>query len=72
VSGIVDLLDFCRRTHKFQRHELDRLVGPLPDSLPSYESRSPVNLVEQIDRPVFLAHGLNDPVVPVGAVQAFA
>jgi dipeptidyl aminopeptidase/acylaminoacyl peptidase len=72
VSGIVDLLDFRRRTHKFQRHELDRLVGPLPDSLPSYESRSPVNLVEQIDRPVFLAHGLNDPVVPVGAVQAFA
>ena len=70
VSGIVDLLEFRRRTHKFQRHELDRLVGPLPDSLPSYESRSPVNLVDQIDRPVFLAHGLDDPVVPAAAVQA--
>jgi dipeptidyl aminopeptidase/acylaminoacyl peptidase len=46
VSGIVDLLKFRRRTHKFQRHELDRVVGPLPDNLPSYESRSPLNLVD--------------------------
>ncbi|GAA3636254.1 S9 family peptidase [Microlunatus ginsengisoli] len=58
VSGIVDLLEFRRCTHKFQRHELDRLVGPLPESLSSYESRSPLNLVEYVDRPVFLAHGL--------------
>jgi dipeptidyl aminopeptidase/acylaminoacyl peptidase len=72
VSGIVDLLQFRQQTHKFQRQELDRLIGPLPDSLPSYESRSPVNLVDQIDRPVFLAHGLNDPVVPAAAVQALA
>jgi dipeptidyl aminopeptidase/acylaminoacyl peptidase len=72
VSGIVDLLDFRRRTHKFQNHELDRLIGPLPDSLPIYESRSPANAVDQIHRPVFLAHGLNDPVVPVDAVQALA
>ena len=70
VSGIVDLLEFHRRTHKFQHHELDRLVGPLPESLPIYESRSPTNLVDQIDRPVFLAHGLDDPVVPAAAVQA--
>jgi dipeptidyl aminopeptidase/acylaminoacyl peptidase len=54
VSGIVDLLEFHRRTHKFQRHELDRLVGPLPERLPSYESRSPSNLVDEIDRPIFL------------------
>ena len=70
VSGIVDLLEFHRRTHKFQHHELDRLVGPLPERLPSYESRSPTNLVDQIDRPVFLAHGLDDPVVPAATVQA--
>ena len=70
VSGIVDLLEFHRRTHKFQHHELDRLVGPLPVSLPVYQSRSPSDLVDQIDRPVFLAHGLDDPVVPAGAVQA--
>lgn len=69
VSGIVDLLEFHRRTHKFQHHELDRLVGPLPESLPSYEGRSPTNLVGQIDRPVFLAHGLEDPVVPAATVQ---
>ena len=69
VSGIVDLLEFHRRTHKFQHHELDRLVGPLPGSLPTYESRSPTNLVNQIDRPVFLAHGLDDPVVPAATVQ---
>jgi dipeptidyl aminopeptidase/acylaminoacyl peptidase len=69
VSGIVDLLEFHRQTHKFQHHELDRLIGPLPESLPSYESRSPTNLVDQIDRPVFLAHGLDDPVVPAATVQ---
>ena len=72
VSGIVDLLEFRRRTHKFQHHDLDRLVGPFPESLQVYESRSPINLVDQIDRPVFLAHGLNDPVVPAAAVQALA
>lgn len=69
VSGIVDLVEFHMRTHKFQHHELDRLVGPLPASLSRYESRSPANLVPRIDRPVFLAHGLDDPVVPVAAVQ---
>jgi dipeptidyl aminopeptidase/acylaminoacyl peptidase len=72
VSGIVDLLEFHRRTHKFQRHELDRLVGPLPERLPSYESRSPSNLVDEIDRPIFLAHGLDDPVVPAAAVRGLA
>lgn len=72
VSGIVDLLEFRKRTHKFQHHELDRLIGPLPASLQIYENRSPSNLVDQIDRPVFLAHGLDDPVVPVATVQAIA
>jgi dipeptidyl aminopeptidase/acylaminoacyl peptidase len=72
VSGIVDLLEFRQRTHKFQRHELDQLIGPLPDNLPSYESRSLLDLVYQIDRPVFLVHGLSDPVVPAGSVQALA
>ena len=40
VSGIVDLLEFRRRTHKFQHHELDRLVGPLPEQ--PAELREPV------------------------------
>lgn len=72
VSGIVDLLEFQSQTHKFQHHELDRLVGPLPESLPSYKGRSPTNLVDQIDRPVFFAHGLDDPVVPAATVRGLA
>jgi dipeptidyl aminopeptidase/acylaminoacyl peptidase len=72
VSGIVDLHDFRQHTHKFQRHEPDRLIGPLPDALAAYESRSPLNLVDQLDRPIFLAHGLNDKVASPDAVQALA
>lgn len=72
VSGIVDLHEFQQRTHKFQRHELDRLVGTLPDNQLAYEKRSPLNLVNEIDRPVLLAHGLGDPVAPAAGVQALA
>ena len=43
-----------------------------PSRLPSYESRSPSNLVYEIDRPIFLAHGLDDPVVPAAAVRGLA
>lgn len=71
VSGIVDLVRYRQRTHKFQRYELDYLVGPLPDDLLRYETRSPLNLVEQIERPVFIAHGLDDRVVPAAEIKTF-
>jgi dipeptidyl aminopeptidase/acylaminoacyl peptidase len=72
ISGIVDLIEFRRRTHKFQQYELDRLVGKLPDRLADYESRSLLASADRIDRPVLLAHSVRDVVAPSEAVVAFA
>lgn len=72
VSGIVDLLEYRGRTHKFQQHELDRLVGKLPASLARYERRSPAASPGQIDRPVFFAHSVGDAVAPSESVVALA
>lgn len=72
ISGIVDLLEYRRSTHKFQRYELDRLIGQLPENLATYESRSLLSTANQIDRPVFLAHSVGDVVAPAESIVALA
>jgi dipeptidyl aminopeptidase/acylaminoacyl peptidase len=72
VSAIVDLEQYRQRTHKFQRHETDLLIGPFPQETELYRRRSPANLVASIARPVLFVHGSSDPVAPVEAVKTMA
>jgi dipeptidyl aminopeptidase/acylaminoacyl peptidase len=68
--GITDLLTFRRATHKFQQHELDRLVGPFPEAAELYRQRSPAYAVDRLSAPILLLQGLEDPVVPVDPAEA--
>jgi dipeptidyl aminopeptidase/acylaminoacyl peptidase len=69
---VTDLLDLAERSHRFERHYTESLVGPLPDAAPLYDARSPYNFVERLkDTPLLVMHGDNDPVVPVDQSRAF-
>jgi dipeptidyl aminopeptidase/acylaminoacyl peptidase len=62
--GLTDLRAAARETHRFERHYLDWLVGPLPDAASRYDERSPLNHADRIRDPVALFQGDADRVVP--------
>ncbi|MEO6156824.1 MAG: alpha/beta fold hydrolase, partial [Ilumatobacteraceae bacterium] len=63
---VTDLLDLAARSHRFERHSTEHLVGPLPATAALYEARSPLLFAQRLtSRPVLLLHGDADPVVPV-------
>ncbi len=61
--GISDLAQMARRTHKFESHYLDSLIGP-PDNPSLYRERSPLYHAESMTAPVIFFHGDEDRVVP--------
>jgi dipeptidyl aminopeptidase/acylaminoacyl peptidase len=63
LFGVTDLLGFAESTHDFESRFLDSLVGTLPGFVERYRERSPVNRAGDIDAPVLLLQGLDDPVV---------
>lgn len=47
------------------------MVGPLPEALPIYKERAPINRVDQLSTPVLLLQGLDDAVVPPAQAELF-
>ncbi|MGH8901632.1 MAG: S9 family peptidase [Egibacteraceae bacterium] len=68
--GIVDLEAWQRQTHKFQAHQLHRLVGPWPEAADEYRARSPLHGSDRLSCPVLLLQGLEDHVVPPAQTTA--
>lgn len=69
---VTDLVDLAERSHRFERHYTDTLVGPLPETATEYRRRSPVAHAERLaGRPLLVLHGEVDPVVPVDHSRAF-
>jgi len=64
VVGIVNFRTFLERTKDYRRALREAEYGPLADS-EFLESISPIRLVERIDCPMLIAHGRNDPRVPL-------
>jgi dipeptidyl aminopeptidase/acylaminoacyl peptidase len=62
--GVTDLEALARDTHKFEKHYLDRLVGPYPAEREIYVERSPIHRVDRISCPMLVLQGDSDPVVP--------
>ncbi len=60
---VTDLAGLSERSHRFERHYTDTLVGH-PESS-AMRDRSPVWFAHQIQRPLLVFHGEDDPVVPV-------
>lgn len=71
VVGIVNLVTFLERTAGYRRQLREAEYGPLSD--PEFlASVSPMTSIELIDVPVFIAHGFNDPRVPVDEAMQLA
>lgn len=71
VVGIVNLRTFLERTSGYRRALREVEYGPLSD--PEFlESVSSLNKVDKIQVPMFIAHGFNDPRVPVEEAMQIA
>jgi dipeptidyl aminopeptidase/acylaminoacyl peptidase len=69
---VTDLADLAERSHRFEQHYTDSLVGPLPAARSLYDQRSPLNFAGQLTgTPLLVLHGDSDPVVPVEQSRAF-
>lgn len=63
---VTDLVDLAERSHRFERHYTDTLVGPLPEFLDAARERSPARHPERfVHTPLLVLHGDVDPVVPL-------
>lgn len=71
VVGIVNMKTFLEQTSGYRRKLREVEYGPLtdPDFLASV---SPINKIDSIKVPMMIAHGLNDPRVPVGEAMQLA
>ncbi len=68
--GVADLELLARETHKFESRYLDRLVGPYPEAIERYRSRSPIHAFDRIAVPVLVLQGLEDRVVVPAEAEA--
>ncbi len=64
LYGIANLHSLATDTHKFESHYLDGLIGPYPEEQQEYTDRSPINHIDKLSCPIFIAQGLDDKVVP--------
>ena len=70
---VTDLVDLGERSHRFERHYNDSLVGPVADASATLRTRSPIDHPQRFTgRPILIVHGDNDPVVPVDQSRRFA
>jgi len=72
LYGISDLTTLMTDTHKFESRYLDRLIGKYPEEVELYESRSPINNVKNISKPLLLLQGSEDKVVPPAQSKTIA
>jgi len=71
VVGVINLKTFLENTSGYRRKLREAEYGPLTD--PSFlDSVSPLQRVEKINVPMLIAHGLNDPRVPVSEAMQLA
>lgn len=71
IVGIVNFETFLRQTKDYRRRLREVEYGPLSD--PEFlKSISPIYKVDRIQTPLMLAHGLNDPRVPIGEAMQVA
>jgi len=71
VVGVVNFETFLQQTKAYRRALREVEYGPLSD--PEFlRSISPIYKLDKIDTPLMLAHGLNDPRVPIGEAMQIA
>ncbi len=71
-SPIIDPLTWSRTASKFQAHQAELLIGPMPEAAAIYKTRSVTGNAAAITAPVLLLHGEQDQVTKVGETVALA
>jgi len=60
---VIDLKDMHYNTHRFEKDYLNSLLGDYARNYDSYISRSPINRIKKIKKPILLFHGKKDTVI---------
>ena len=72
IVGIANFVTFLENTGEWRRELREAEYGSLEDDREFLEEISPINNIENIRAPLFVAHGANDPRVPVGEAEQIA
>ncbi|WP_049927046.1 S9 family peptidase [Halopiger goleimassiliensis] len=72
VVGIANFVTFLENTGDWRRELREAEYGSLADDREFLEGISPTNNIENIEAPLFVLHGANDPRVPVGEAEQIA
>ncbi len=64
LYGVSNQFLLASDTHKFEKHYLDQLLGPLPEAADIYRERSPYFHADKIKDPLAIFQGEVDRVVP--------
>ena len=72
VVGIANFVTFLENTGDWRRELREAEYGSLAEDREFLEEISPTNNIEQIEAPLFVLHGENDPRVPVGEAEQIA
>jgi dipeptidyl aminopeptidase/acylaminoacyl peptidase len=67
--GIANFVTFLENTGSWRRELREAEYGSLEDDREFLEEISPLNNIENIEAPLFVLHGENDPRVPVGEAE---
>ncbi|ELY68532.1 S9 family peptidase [Natrinema versiforme] len=70
--GIANFVTFLENTGDWRRELREAEYGSLAEDREFLEEISPINNVENIEAPLFVLHGENDPRVPVGEAEQIA
>jgi dipeptidyl aminopeptidase/acylaminoacyl peptidase len=70
LYGIGDLCALAEDTHKFESRYCDQLIGQYPEEKTLYQTRSPINAINQLNCPVIFMQGLEDKIVPPNQAEA--
>lgn len=62
--GVADIAALAADTHKFEKHDMEELVGKYPEEKDLWAERSPINSVDKIVSPLIIFQGEDDKVVP--------
>lgn len=69
IVGISSFVTFLENTSDYRRAHREAEYGSLAEDRDWMESIAPINRVDQIDVPLMVIHGANDPRVPVGEAE---
>ncbi len=64
LYGIANQLTLMENPPKFERYYSEWLIGPYPEAADLYRERSPLFSADQIQDPIALFQGEQDPIVP--------